>query len=1323
MKHLLSFLIVILLLFCGAKITFCANKAKSELNFVENKGQWKRNILFMSQLKNGAIFIENNAITFALNNRSILSSHGEEINNKDYEKKDLIVQNHAFRLQLIGANKTSKIQRQEQSLDYNNYYYGNDARQWVCMAWGYKTIIQKEVYPSIDWAISSNDDNLKYDFILHPSAKASDIGIKYEGIDKLEIKDSNLVLYTSLGQMVEVKPLAYQIFNGQKEYISVAFTLKGKTISFTLASYDKTKDLVIDPELIFSTYTGSYSDNWGFSATFDKEGNAYLGGISSGTQYPTTLGAYQTSFAGGNWDVVISKFNSTGEHLLFSTYIGDTSCEMPHSLMVNEFNELIVFGTTGSARFPTTPGAYQSTFRGGELITYDGTITFYNGCDIFVSKFNSSGTQLLGSTFVGGSNNDGINYRQRYNTPSSIIYYGNDSLYSNYGDGARGELAIDDNNNIYVGSCTFSSDFPTTQNAFQRTSGGNQDGVIFKLDNSLKQMIFSSYFGGSEDDAIFSIDIDKLYRPYVAGGTVSHNFPITNGCFSPYFNGGTTDGFLALIAYDGTQLISSTYFGSNKKDVIDFVRTDNNGFPYIFGQTYANSNTLIFNAGFSEPNSGQVITKFSPSLDTIIFSTVFGSGLGRPNISPSAFDIDFCGRIYACGWGSFGSLTTHNMTTTTSAFQPSTDNADFYILSLNENATSRNYATFFGEMGVTDHVDGGTSKVDRFGSIYQAVCASCNRHNSFPIYPSTAYSTTNNSQNCNAAIVKFNVHSDFAVSSFSFTPIICRQDTVHFVNNSRGNSFLWSFGNGQTSTDTNPIVIFPSSGIYTIKLIATIDGSCNTSDTSTATLIVLGSDAINLDTLYTCPHIPIQIGFRPIEQTGVSFTWFPSTYLSDSHVTNPYATISSPTRFHLIINTPNCSDTIYQFVNISYFDLGLTDTVTFCSSPYNFTIDSTPNSHYFYSLSRDFSSIINSDTLSPTLTISFMESKYVYVKVWRNDCFAIDSIWFNFTGTKVTLSTTNVLCYGASNGSASANTWGGTGQKRYYWSCSPSNQSSINSIAEGSYFLIITDSLGCQTRADFTISSAPEFNYTLWHSNNNCLNVCSARVELSCSGATPPYIYHWSNGQTSANINSLCSGTYLVNITDSNNCHWQDTIIVIQQDLFSNFFAHGSPTIVDRGDQVTLTSKNIAQMFYFWSGDATLTTPNSYTTTAYPKQSTTYWVIVFDSLGCSAKDSVRIIVDTTICGKGNIFVANVFTPNSDGKDDILKVEGDGIETLFFTIFDRWGEQVFSSNKQSEGWDGTFRGNKCTPGVYFYRLEVGCSQGKSYKTAGDVTLIR
>src|SRR5574344_171174 len=211
-----------------------------------------------------------------------------------------------------------------------------------------------------------------------------------------------------------------------------------------------------------------------------------------------------------------------------------------------------------------------------------------------------------------------------------------------------------------------------------------------------------------------------------------------------------------------------------------------------------------------------------------------------------------------------GYLSTRGMSSTTDAYQISTDNHDFYILSLEANATSRNYATFFGENGGTDHVDGGTSKIDPFGSIYQAICASCGGHNGLASYPPTAYSTNNNSSNCNAAIVKFNVHKDFAVSSFSFTPIICQNDSVHFTNNSRGDIFQWSFGNGQTSTLKNPTIQFNNSGIYNIRLISTINGSCNISDTANATIIVLGSTPIHLDTMYTCPHIPIQIGFHPI---------------------------------------------------------------------------------------------------------------------------------------------------------------------------------------------------------------------------------------------------------------------------------------------------------------------------------------------------------------------------------------------------------------------------------------------------------------------------
>ena len=218
---------------------------------------------------------------------------------------------------------------------------------------------------------------------------------------------------------------------------------------------------------------------------------------------------------------------------------------MPHSMIVDGSNELIVFGTTGSHDFPTTDGAYQRFFSGGTAVTYDGSVQFPHGVDLYVSRLSTDGTQLRASTYIGGSANDGLNYRERYNSNRLITYLGNDSLYANYGDGARGELVTDDGNNVYVGSSTFSFDFPVA-NAFQPQTGGGQDGVVFKLDYTLSTLLFSSYIGGSGDDAVFSIDTDKDYRLYITGGTVSNNFPTTPNAYNASHNGGTTDAFLAL---------------------------------------------------------------------------------------------------------------------------------------------------------------------------------------------------------------------------------------------------------------------------------------------------------------------------------------------------------------------------------------------------------------------------------------------------------------------------------------------------------------------------------------------------------------------------------------------------------------------------------------------------------------------------------------------------------------------------------------------------------------------------------------------------------
>ena len=165
--------------------------------------------------------------------------------------------------------------------------------------------------------------------------------------------------------------------------------------------------------------------------------------------------------------------------MIYSTYLGGDSDELPHSMVVNSSNELFIFGTTSSLNFPTTSGAYQTSFNGGTYYGVGGLgVTFNNGSDIFVSKLSTDGGSLLSSTYIGGSENDGLNIHVPIN--------------KNYADEVRGEIDIDKNNNVYIATCTKSTDFPVT-NSFQSVYNGDQEGCVFKMDNQLSTIVWSTF--------------------------------------------------------------------------------------------------------------------------------------------------------------------------------------------------------------------------------------------------------------------------------------------------------------------------------------------------------------------------------------------------------------------------------------------------------------------------------------------------------------------------------------------------------------------------------------------------------------------------------------------------------------------------------------------------------------------------------------------------------------------------------------------------------------------------------------------------------------
>jgi gliding motility-associated-like protein len=934
----------LLFLFLAAiNVTYADNKVpvnnpvgrdlQSRPRFTENKGQWNQNIRYKLGLSNAHLYLEQNRFTWVFYSPEFLESihpHG---------KREAFTGNNAFayHVNFLNANPAATTAGKNAYADYSNYFIGSDAKNWASRVKSYNEVLYTDLYSGIDMNIYGKNGLLKYDFIVGAGSSPAQVKMQYDGAEKLSIENGNLKVYNTFNTVTEHKPIAWQIISGKKVFVPCRFELSNNTVSFSFPeSYNTNYELVIDPQIEFSTYTGSTADNWGYSATYNEVGNFYAGGIAFAPGYPTTTGAYQLNFGGGPGgyptDISLTKYTPDGSTLAYSTYLGGSGNEMPYSMFVNANDEVFIFGATGSSNYPTTTGAYDQTFNGGTFTTVDNVIEFSSGSDILVSRMSADGTSLLASTYVGGVDNDGLN---------EVL-----PLNYNYSDHARGEIIIDDSGNPVIGSCTFSTDFPTTTGVTQQTNQGGQDGCIFKMNPGLTTLLWSTYLGGSLQDAVYSLKSDQLGNLFACGGTVSSDFPTTSGVLNQTYQGGIADGFVARIDAAGGTLEIASYFGTTAYDQAYFVEIDGDNDVYIYGQTLGTY--PVTNGVYSAPNTKQFIHKFNNDITSTYFSTTFGSGTSALNISPTAFLVDVCEKIYVAGWGGnvnqygYGwqnyanTGNTLGMQTSVDAYQPNTDGSDFYFMVLEQDASAFLYGTFFGGNGTDEHVDGGTSRFDKSGIIYQAVCAGCGGSDMFPTTPG-AWSQTNNSTNCNLGSIKFRiqlseVEVDVEVDNISSTG--CAPFTVDFLANGvNAQGYYWDFGDGDTSTLEDPTHVYSDTGTYTVMVIGYDSITCAGLaflDTSYATITVLDGNVNTFAGAETsiCTGDTIQLGATAV--SGLTYQWTPSLGLSDDEISNPLAFPDETTTYILEASNPNCSGT---------------DTVTITvveKAPSDFTVELTP---------------------------------------------------------------------------------------------------------------------------------------------------------------------------------------------------------------------------------------------------------------------------------------------------------------------------------------------------------------------------------------------
>ena len=854
----------------------------SQYQFIENKGQWEDEILFRTYVDAGEVFMENDGLRF-------LFYDPEKI--KDFHEHnygDSLLDCHAIKLQLLGSNTPSPIEKYiEGGTDYN-YFIGRNRQHWVSGARAYEKMILRDVYPGIDFEVYSYQHKIKYNFHIHPGADPSKIKIQYKGVDDIVIENGMVKAYTSLRKIIEESPYSYQLDEHGKpgDEVKTSYFLDGDVLSFNIkGSFRKDRLLIIDPSVVFATFSGSTADNFGYTATFDELGNAYSGGTVYTFGFPTTFGAFQTVWAGGQTvdsqigdiprDIGILKYSPDGTKLVYATYIGGLHNEDPHSMVVNNDDELLIFGNTGSDDFPVNISAYDTSYNGNY--------------DAFVVKLSSDGKHLLAGTYIGGTGRDALNGRQLLGSGG---FTNSNELGFNYGDMYRGEIIVDDNDIVYVATTTQSNDFPVSTTGAQNLHGGRHDGVVFKLNSDLSSLQAATYYGGLEQDALYGVNINENGEVYVCGGTRSRGLNVPGKAFQDTFQGLRADGIILKFSNDLDTLLAGTYFGTARYDQTYFVQLDDESNVYVTGQT-TDSFFLVRNVNYSQLYGKQFIAKLSPELDSLVYCGTFGSGRFYPDLSPSAFLIDQCARIYFTGWGggaNFNGLA-HGLPipNANEAEKSYSDSSDFYLAVFAENMDKILYGSYFGGDTSDEHVDGGTSRYSKAGVVYQSVCAGCSAGASdFPVTPGVV-SEKNEAQTgnlCNNALFKLDFESPVLYADFDIDDYICIDEVVAPGNRSiNARSFQWDFGDGFTSTDTFPRHQYKDTGWFEISLVVSNILSCPGKDTLKLPVYIYKQADADFD--YIADDCGWAYDFKFRGERAQTFNWNFGDNLNYSTLQNP----------------------------------------------------------------------------------------------------------------------------------------------------------------------------------------------------------------------------------------------------------------------------------------------------------------------------------------------------------------------------------------------------------------------------------------------------
>ena len=606
--------------------------------FTENKGQMNSDILYKASAKNLQIYVLNDGLYF---DHKII---------RDTTVKNIIrhrKSGHSYKMIFNDGSINKPSCRLENTVPVN-YIYA-DKR--------FKTnkgdeLIINNLYDGIDLKLYFENNELRYDFIVYPGADPSLISYHFEGADYTKLNNNKIIIGTALGEIEHRDLKIYQKSDNSQENIIGAIQYNG-SYSFKINSYDTKKELIIDP-VIFSTFLGGGNRDEILSSCRSANGGFFLTGSTMSDDFPVNTGAYDEEF-NGVMDAFVCKLNSDGTQLIYATFIGGSSTDVGMYIVADNNDEVFVTGNTESEDFPVSTWAFDTEANGDY--------------DIFVCKLTADGSDLIYSTYLGGT------------------FY----------DECR-QIYLSGGGNIIMGGKTYSEDFPVTSGVYDETFNGVQDIVVCKLNSDGSGLMYSTFIGGSNQEQCYGIAVDPYENIYLAGMTMSTDFPVTPGAYDLSFNG-NGDAYICKLSDLGQTLELATYLGGSQNEYTNSIILDNNGDLIICGETNSFDFDVTADAFDNTHNGSQdvFISKFDTSLSSLIYSSFYGGDLDE-EVNSINHDIENCYYVT-------GVTFSDNFPTTLGAYDREFDGtADAFVMKVKASGEPA-YSTLLGgnnyDVGIT----------------------------------------------------------------------------------------------------------------------------------------------------------------------------------------------------------------------------------------------------------------------------------------------------------------------------------------------------------------------------------------------------------------------------------------------------------------------------------------------------------------------------------------------------------------------------------------------------------------------------------------------